>query len=37
MTFISRDLLEDEMGCELDVNMGLYLRAAADYSWVQMQ
>lgn len=26
-----------EMKCELDVNIGLYLRAAADYLWVQMQ
>lgn len=37
MTFISGDLPGDEMWCELDVNIGLYLRAAAGYLWVQMQ
>lgn len=37
MTFISRDLSGDEMWCELDVNIGVYLRAAADFLWVQMQ
>lgn len=37
MTLTSRGLPGDEMWCELDVNIGLYLRAAADYLWVQMQ